>query len=78
MITCRRFVSIITEEHEGALPPDEQARFDEHRTLCPPCRHYLDGFDRTVELLHELPPEPAPEAMRADILARLRARKGGG
>ena len=78
MITCQRFVSLITEEHEGALPPDEHAGFQEHRTVCPPCRHYVESFDQTVALLHDEPPEPAPEAIRADLLARLRARKGGG
>jgi hypothetical protein len=79
MITCRHFVSIITDEQEGALSLTERAAFHLHRTICPPCRGYLDSFGRTVELLHEAPAEaePAPEAMRAALLARLRAGKSG-
>ncbi len=78
MITCKHFVSLITEEREGALSPEEHASFHEHGSICPPCRHYVEGFDQTVALLREEPAEPAPEAVRAGLLARLRARKGGG
>ena len=77
IVTCRRFVEIITAEQEGALPGWEQRHFHEHREVCGPCRRYLEGFERTVELLRELPRERAPEAMRGELLARFRATKGG-
>ena len=78
IVTCRRFVEIITAEQEGALPAWELRHFHEHREDCDPCRRYLEGFERTVELLRELPPERAPEAMRAELLARFRTAKGEG
>jgi hypothetical protein len=77
IVTCRRFVEIITAEQEGALPSWEERHFHEHRDVCGPCRRYLEGFERTVELLHELPRERAPEAMREALLARFRAARGG-
>jgi hypothetical protein len=80
VITCQRFCSLITEEREGALSFTERAAFHLHRTVCGACRCYEEGLDRTVELLQEEPPEAekAPEGMRAALLARMRAGKGGG
>jgi anti-sigma factor RsiW len=77
IVSCRRFVEIITEAREGALPGWERPYFEEHATSCRPCRHYLEGIDRTIRLLHELPEEPAPEGMREALLARFRAATSG-
>ena len=78
IISCRRFVSMLTEAREGTLSPGHQRSFRFHHKVCTWCQCYVDGFDRTVELLHELPPERAPEQMRAELLARLRAGKTEG
>jgi hypothetical protein len=72
IVTCRRLVEIATAEREGALPEWERHHFHEHLGVCGPCRRYIEGFDRTVELLHELPREPAPEATKATLLARFK------
>jgi hypothetical protein len=78
IVTCRRFVEIITAEEEGALPGWERKHFDEHREVCDGCRRYLEGFEVTVALLRELPREGAPEMMREELLARFRMGKGKG
>jgi hypothetical protein len=78
IVSCRRFVEVITEAREDALPGWERRYFEEHATVCPPCRRYLEGFERTVALLHELPEEPAPEGMREALLARFRSTTSGG
>ena len=75
MISCRRYVSLLTEAREGTLSPYERMAFGLHRKVCSRCRCYTEGFDQTVELLRELPPDPPPDAMRAELLARLRAKK---
>jgi hypothetical protein len=79
MISCQRFCSMLTDAREGALSLTERAAFHLHRTVCGACQCYEEGFEKTVELLREAPPEAekAPEAMRAGLLARLRAGKGG-
>jgi hypothetical protein len=76
IVTCRRFVEIITAAREDAVPAWERRYFDAHAGVCGPCRRYLEGFDRTLELLHALPGRPAPDAKRAALLARFRARRG--
>ena len=73
IVSCRRFVEIITEAREDALPGWERRYFEEHATDCRPCRRYLEGFERTIALLHALPEEPAPQGMREDLLSRFRA-----
>lgn len=76
IVNCRRFVESITAAQEGALPAWEHRHFEEHRAVCGPCRRYLEGLEATVELLHELPPAPAPTAMREALLARFRRKDG--
>jgi hypothetical protein len=72
IVSCRRFIEAITAEWEGALPGWERKYFHEHGENCAACRRYLEGFGRTVELLGELPAEPAPEPLRADLIDRFR------
>ena len=73
IVSCRRFVEIITEAREDALPGWERRHFEEHATDCRACRGYLEGFEHTIDLLHELPEEPAPDEMRETLLSRFRA-----
>ena len=73
IVSCRRFVEIITEAREDALPGWERRHFEEHATDCRACRGYLEGFEHTIELLHELPEEHAPEKLREALLSRFRA-----
>jgi anti-sigma factor RsiW len=73
IVSCRRFVEIITEAREGALPGWERRHFEEHATDCRACRGYREGLEHTIALLNELPEEPAPEKMREALLSRFRA-----
>jgi hypothetical protein len=75
IVSCRRFVEILTAAREDALPAWEQRHFEEHAASCRACRSYRDGFDRTVALLHDLPGERPPEAMREALLSRFRAAR---
>lgn len=78
IVTCRRFVEIITADAEGALPSWEKTHFDEHRHVCGPCRRYKEGLESTVTLLHEveLPGERPSQELLASLLEKLRAKKG--
>jgi hypothetical protein len=74
IVTCKRLVEITTAERESAVPEWERRHYREHLEVCGPCRRWVEGFDRTVELLHELPEQTAPEPMRADLLERFRRK----
>jgi anti-sigma factor RsiW len=59
-------VELVTDYLEGALPPDERARFDEHLAECVNCETYLEQMRQTVELTGSLPTEAlSPEAEEA-------------
>jgi anti-sigma factor RsiW len=46
--TCRELVELVTEYLEGALSPEDRARFDEHVADCMGCRAHLDQMRRTL------------------------------
>lgn len=76
-MTCRELVELVTDYLEGALPPQEQARFEEHLALCRGCATYLDQMRRTVALVGKLTErEISPEAAQA-LLAAFRDWKSG-
>ena len=71
-LTCKELVELVTDYLEGALPPSDRSRFDEHLTTCPYCRIYLDQMRQTIRALGHLPEEAiAPEALES-LLARFR------
>ncbi|WP_243322808.1 cupin domain-containing protein [Geothrix sp. SG200] len=66
MPTCAEVVDLLTDYEEGALGPFNWLGVKLHLSLCPPCRAFLDSFERTPALLRRLWPEPpAPSAERA-------------
>ena len=40
-LTCRELVELITDYLEGAMPPDERARFEAHVAECDGCEAYV-------------------------------------
>ena len=74
-LTCRELVEIVTDYLEDALPPSEQARFEEHLSLCSGCRAYLDQMRRTLYALGTLPEETIPQQARDDLLHAFRTWK---
>ncbi len=53
-LTCRELVELVTDYLEGALPPSDRARFDEHLAACEGCTAYLDQMRRTLVLVGRL------------------------
>lgn len=76
-LTCRELADFLLQYLEGELPAEQRAEFEEHLEDCPPCVHYLESYETTVQLEKEaarepedaLPPEEAPEALVRAILA---------
>jgi anti-sigma factor RsiW len=67
-MVCRELVELATDYFEGALPPDQRARFEAHLAACPPCGDYLDQLRRTVHALGCLGALPASPEERARLL----------
>jgi anti-sigma factor RsiW len=47
-MTCQELVELVTDYLEGALPPEDAARFEQHLAHCPGCATYLDQVRTTV------------------------------
>jgi anti-sigma factor RsiW len=67
-LTCQQLVEIVTEYLEGTLPPEEQARFEQHLAGCRGCRHYVNQMRQTVQLLGHLSEDTIPPATRTELL----------
>jgi len=65
-LSCQELTELVTDYLEGALPPAEHARFEEHLAECGNCEIYLDQIRATIELTGSLAPEAiTPEAEEA-------------
>ena len=66
-VTCIEIVELVTDYVEGALSPAQRARFEEHLSLCPPCREYLAQIQTTINgaagLTEEEVPPPTMDAL---------------
>jgi anti-sigma factor RsiW len=75
-LSCQELVELVTDYLEGALPPKQRARFDEHLELCDGCTAYLEQMRVTIALAGRLTPEDvSPEAEEA-LLGVFRTWKG--
>jgi anti-sigma factor RsiW len=63
-LTCKEVVEIVTDYLEGALSPDDRARFDKHLTGCDGCTSYLEQMRETIRLTGMLTEEQVPVAQR--------------
>ena len=72
MLTCADVVKLITDYDEGRLTPEERRRFEEHVSICPPCRSFLGQMRTTVELVGELREEDVPPEMEQHLIAAFR------
>ena len=69
-LSCQELVELVTEYLEGALPPAELRRFDEHIAGCGKCTEYLAQLRATIEIaghitLDDLTPEAEEELLGA-------------
>jgi len=50
-MSCQELVELVTDYLEGALDPDDRARFDAHLDECAGCRAYLAQMRSTLRLV---------------------------
>ncbi len=76
-LTCREFVELVTDYLEGALPPEERRRFEEHLSLCDGCDIYLHQMRQTIEALGQLPEESLSPQAQDELLRLFRDWRAG-
>jgi anti-sigma factor RsiW len=64
-MTCKELVELVTAYFDGALPEDEQTRFERHLGVCPGCETYVEQMRQTIALVGDLREEHvSPDAQQ--------------
>ncbi len=71
-LVCQQAVELVTDYLEGALPPSERARFEEHLAACPNCTAYLDQMRLTIATLGRLDADTLPAEVVDELVALYR------
>lgn len=71
-MTCKELVELVTDYLDGALPPRDAARFEEHIVSCPPCHTHLAQMRRTIEVVGRIPEEALSPDVEHDLLEAFR------
>ena len=71
-LTCRELIEIITEYLEGAMPPAERIRFEDHVRGCTGCTRYLAQMRVTIETLGEIGLENIQPAAKSELMSAFR------
>ncbi|MGH2579510.1 MAG: anti-sigma factor family protein [Actinomycetota bacterium] len=67
-LRCRELVELVTEYLEGALSPEDRARFDEHMAECADCTAHLEQMRRTLSVVGRLTEGSVPTEARDALL----------
>ena len=71
-LTCKQLVELVTDYFEGALPPEQRARFEAHLARCRGCQAYLSQLRRTIRILGSLTEEAISSPAREHLLRAFR------
>ncbi|HEX5195841.1 MAG TPA: zf-HC2 domain-containing protein [Gaiellales bacterium] len=71
-IACRELVELVTDYLEGALPPEQHARFDNHIAGCDGCTTYLEQMRETIRLTGTLREQQISSGALAALLHAFR------
>jgi predicted anti-sigma-YlaC factor YlaD len=72
MLVCREVTELVTDYVEGRLSWLDRLRFQLHVGMCRHCREYLRQIKMTQRLLGELPPQPPPPEVEAELVERFK------
>jgi anti-sigma factor RsiW len=71
-LTCKELVEIVTDYLEGALTPEDRARFEAHLAACQGCTAHFAQMRQTIALVGHLSEENIPEESKAELLELFR------
>lgn len=72
-LSCQELVELVTAYLEGALGPEDAARFEQHITGCDGCGAYLEQMRATIRLTGRLTPEAVPPEAERALLSAFRS-----
>jgi len=76
--SCQEMIEVVTNYLDGALPPDEQQRFDRHLSRCAGCNTYVDQIRETIRQTGMVPREESlSPVLREQIVEQFRNWKRG-
>jgi anti-sigma factor (TIGR02949 family) len=76
-MSCQELVELVNEYLEGALEPDDRARFEAHLDDCEGCLNYLNQMRTTIELIGRVTEESVPSPAMDELMNAFRAWKAG-
>jgi len=71
-LACIELVGLVTDFLEGALSPDDRARFEQHVAICKGCAAYVLQMRKTIEASSALKGEGLSAAAQAELLRLFR------
>ena len=71
-LSCQELVELVTDYFEGALSPEQRARFDEHLELCDGCTAYLEQMRVTIRTVGRIDEESISAEARTELLHAFR------
>ena len=77
-ISCQEVVELVTDYLEGAMTPEDVARFDHHLSLCEGCVFYVDQIRMTIAAVGRIVEEDVPPEVRDGLVAAFRDFKRAG
>jgi predicted anti-sigma-YlaC factor YlaD len=72
LLTCEQLVGLATEYLEDALGSPEKLQFEQHLSICPPCRGFFTQMRTTAGVAAALPAEPLTPELREQLLRSFR------
>ncbi len=75
-MTCDRIRPLLSDYHDDALSPRQQARVRAHVAGCPSCRAALEGYDHLYTSLRRAP-VAVPQDLRRDVYAGIARLESG-
>jgi hypothetical protein len=67
-------VEFLSRLHDGEVPADEKAAFEDHRKSCADCRASADAFEASLAAFRSSDVVPTPADLSARILRKIRAQ----
>lgn len=71
-LSCQDVVDLVSAYLEESFSADEQARFEQHLAICPPCVVYVEQMRQMIGTLGTLTEEVLPEDVKVNLLLAFR------
>jgi anti-sigma factor RsiW len=69
---CQELVEVITDYLEGAMAPEDVARFESHISQCEGCETYVEQMRTTIVTLGHIPTESIDSEAEERLLRAFR------